>query len=333
MGTHPRERVRTLAVTTPSNTAIAAPQSTTWTLGVGILERIDVVIPSGHIGLTGLQLLWGGRQVVPYDGAEFLRGNDDEITVELGLWTGLGRVTVRTYNLDDSFEHAHYLRAYLVDLERAEPLVARSVIVGGLEAEAPQEPPSLLTDEEIAGLVAAGYTPEDAMPILEEILANTEAILGALAAGGGSPGEELPPVALVAVPDLVGSTQEAADARLTSAGLLGSYVMFADPSPNGTVLAQGPAAGTEVEGGSSVSVTVSSGPGTPPPPARTAVPNVVGMPRPKAKDRLRAAGFTVAVTFVNRPSGQDDEVIDQQPNAGALRAPGFTVTITVRRRT
>lgn len=111
-------------VTTPANTAIAAPQSTSWAVGTGILDKLDVVIPDGHVGLTGIQLLWGGRQAAPYEGAEWITGNDDEVTVDLDLFTGTGTLVVRTYNTDDTFGHSHHLRAYLSDLERPEALFA-----------------------------------------------------------------------------------------------------------------------------------------------------------------------------------------------------------------
>src|SRR6266511_2166734 len=76
-------RVRTLVVTTPANTAIAAAISTNVAGGDDDIDLFQVPHPHGPVGITGFQLLWGGRQVIPYQGAEFLLGNDDEITVEL----------------------------------------------------------------------------------------------------------------------------------------------------------------------------------------------------------------------------------------------------------
>ncbi len=153
MGTHPRERVRTVTISTPANTAQATPQSTNWTVGFGLLERVDIVIPAGHVGLTGIQLLWGARQVVPYDGAEFLAGNDDEITVELGLWVQSGVLVVRTFNTDDTFPHAFLLRSYVTDIPRLPPLVAPAPVgaldLSGEVPELPELPaPGELTFEE-----------------------------------------------------------------------------------------------------------------------------------------------------------------------------------------
>ena len=55
----------------------------------------------------------------------------------------------------------------------------------------------------------------------------------------------------------------------------------------GTVFRQEPAAGSEVDEGSTVRLLVSGGP------ENVAVPNAVGLPEAQARDRLVAAGFEV----------------------------------------
>ncbi len=159
MGAHPRERVRAISISTPRNTAQAAAQSTNWTCGQGLLERVDIVIPPGHANLTGLQILWGGRQVVPYDGAEFITGDNDEITVDLGLWVQTGVLVVRTFNTDDTFAHAFLLRAYVTDLQLVPELVLPlpPVPVGGGLPELPPLPEELPALPEPEGM----FTPEE----------------------------------------------------------------------------------------------------------------------------------------------------------------------------
>lgn len=198
MGTHPRQRVRTLIVTTPANTAAAAPQSTTWNLGTGVLERLEVVIPDGHAGLTGFRLLWGGRVVMPYEGGEWITGNSDKLTVELGLWTGAGRITVDTYNTDDTFAHGHHLRAFLTELEPSAALgiellpLAPLAPGGGGGFELPGfdfgEPPpeELPTDDELeAELVAIADDLLAALAGLVDTLGRIEETLAGLVEGQG----------------------------------------------------------------------------------------------------------------------------------------------------
>jgi hypothetical protein len=74
---------------------------------------------------------------------------------------------------------------------------------------------------------------------------------------------------LVAVPNVVGLSQSAATSAITSAGLtVASPVTTASSTtiPAGNVISETPAAGTSVTSGSAVSLVVSSGPPTAPPP-------------------------------------------------------------------
>lgn len=324
-------------VTTPADTLEAAPQTTSWTVGVGALRRLEVVIPDGHVGLTGFALRWGGRQIVPYEAGEWITGNDDEVHVDLDIYTGVGVVAVVTFNTDDAFPHSHHLRAFVEDLGAAAfvaPSLAR-VTEGAFGLE--PAPSAELTADEVAVLRAAGYDPEVAMPILEQILANTEAILASL--GGAAPPVAFPPVEelpieeapTVIVPNLVGSTRTAAEEALFTLGLTPNVVEQASTATAGTVIAQDPGPGTEVEQLSTVTITVAIAQEQAPVEAvKLTVPDVVGKTRARAKDILRAAGFTVATEF-KVEAGKADVVLKQQPEAGRQRAPGFTVTITVRR--
>jgi PASTA domain-containing protein len=77
----------------------------------------------------------------------------------------------------------------------------------------------------------------------------------------------VPPPQTVAVPDLVGKTEIEAASLLSGAGLVLSMTMPESSAtvPKGIILSQAPAAQTVVAVGSSVMITVSTGPDTPPP--------------------------------------------------------------------
>jgi penicillin-binding protein 1A len=67
----------------------------------------------------------------------------------------------------------------------------------------------------------------------------------------------------------------------------------------------------------------------PPAPSSVAVPEVGGLPEAEAKARLEAAGLAMATeprTSRDQPAGS---VVEQNPGAGALAAPGSTVTVVV----
>lgn len=262
MGTHPRERVRAVAITTVANTAIANAVSTNWTVGRGLLERVDIVIAAGHAGLTGIQLLWGGRQVVPYDGSEFLAGNDDEITVELGLWVQTGIIVVRTFNLDDTYPHKHLLRGYVVDLEREAGLILPlppAPFAGGLEKLPPLPEPEAIftTEEEQLVSTALDQFLADLDDVLTTFLDTLQTTLG-VAPTPAPTGAPPPPEAggTVKVPNVVGMQQSPAADKLRAAGFTVSVIQARDRSkPRFLIVDQAPRGGTQAPAGSAVDIT------------------------------------------------------------------------------
>ena len=124
------------------------------------------------------------------------------------------------------------------------------------------------------------------------------------------------------VPDVVGKSRAEATAAIEAAGLVAtSREEYSDKYAAGTVAALDPGAGTEVEKGSTVALTVSKGP----PPVE--VPRVVDLKRSDAIARLKAAGFAVKVQEgIVTPL---DRVYSQDPPPGEFRPRGSTVTISI----
>ena len=125
----------------------------------------------------------------------------------------------------------------------------------------------------------------------------------------------------VPVPDVMGKTREEAQVALA---LFGLNVTFVD-SPSDVidkdhVISTNPAPGVTVNRGSTVTVTVSSGP------AEVDIPNVVGLTRNQGESALIAAGFNVTVTFAPSP-GNVGKVISQSQTGKA--PPRTNITIVV----
>jgi serine/threonine-protein kinase len=131
----------------------------------------------------------------------------------------------------------------------------------------------------------------------------------------------------VTVPDVTGKTEADAVRALEDAGLqVGEVVRASDvEAAPGTVLLQEPAAGTEVDEGSAVALTLSSGPGT------AEVPDVVGMDRAAAESALSAAGFTPTSALQYDLTAPVGEVVDQLPAGGDQAAAGSQVGLLVSR--
>jgi hypothetical protein len=143
-------------------------------------------------------------------------------------------------------------------------------------------------------------------------------VLGFLAlkaCGGGA--------ATAAVPSVTGSTAAAATGRLHAAGLLvAQRRMPSADVPAGTVVGESPSAGRQARAGSTVVLTVSSGPAA----VTVDAAGLLGLPRGSVVARLRGEGLTVRVvrSASTRPAGTVTAVTP----SGELRA-GSTVTVTV----
>lgn len=112
MGRVLHRQLRTARVTASLGTAQASPQTTSWDLGAVIIEELQVMIPRGHSGLTGIHVDYQGVALVPFaTPATFLVASDETITVPMGLEIG-APLSVVTYNTD-TFDHSFYLRAFV----------------------------------------------------------------------------------------------------------------------------------------------------------------------------------------------------------------------------
>ncbi len=131
-----------------------------------------------------------------------------------------------------------------------------------------------------------------------------------------------------AVPNVVGMSQKDAEAALEDAGFapLATKVTTND-TPAGDVVAQVPAADTELTPGSQVAIQVAQAK-EPEKPTTVKVPNVVGMTQANAQSALVDAGL--APSFVNQandaPKGQ---AFEQQPASGGSVAPETVVIVAI----
>lgn len=131
----------------------------------------------------------------------------------------------------------------------------------------------------------------------------------------------------IAVPNLVGLSRTDAEARAREAKLtVGNVQQRVNPRiAAGRVIEQTPAAGTQADVNTPVTIVVSQGTGS------SQVPNVVGSPQSEAVRSLRDAGFEVRTTRAFSGTVATGEVIRQTPDAGANAASGGTVAIVVSR--
>ena len=124
------------------------------------------------------------------------------------------------------------------------------------------------------------------------------------------------------VPTLTGKGASAAKSSIEALGLVASPTeAYSDTVPEGQVISQQTREGSTVYRGDSVSYTVSKGP------EMVTVPDVVGLQRQEAHDKLEGAGFTVQEDLIL--GGFFNTVRSSNPAGGSKVKKGSTVTISV----
>jgi serine/threonine-protein kinase len=133
----------------------------------------------------------------------------------------------------------------------------------------------------------------------------------------------------VTVPDVIGETQEEAVAELEDAGLEVEVEDAAEDAEGeeGTVVAEDPGPGTEVDRGSTIRIEVIR------PQQPVAVPDVIGLSQAEATAEIEALGLRAATRTETDDSVEPGSVIAQSPRPGAEVSPGSRVSLTIAKAT
>ena len=103
-------QLRTANITIPAGNGSTATTTVPWDLGAVIVEQLEVMIPRGHAGLTGVRIAYQGVTLLPWgEPPDYVVANDETITVPVDLEIG-APLSVVGYNAD-VFVHTFYWRA------------------------------------------------------------------------------------------------------------------------------------------------------------------------------------------------------------------------------
>jgi eukaryotic-like serine/threonine-protein kinase len=129
----------------------------------------------------------------------------------------------------------------------------------------------------------------------------------------------------VTVPSVTGIPEPTATERLEAEGLDVDINPVPSTAARETVLEQDPIAGEKVDEGSTVTLSVSSGP------AIVTVPDVSGRPEKAATELLEQAGLLVDPGFGFSDTVPEGRAIGTEPGAGTDISAGSTVKLTISR--
>lgn len=79
----------------------------------GTVRQVDILIPDGHAGQTGIAIAQAHQVIIPATGPNWIIGNDDRIKWDIADYLDTGEWSAFVYNNGD-YPHSWYLR-FLVD--------------------------------------------------------------------------------------------------------------------------------------------------------------------------------------------------------------------------
>lgn len=95
----------------PINTPASAPVITSVNIGTAWVWWVEILIPAGHAGYTGIALVDSGAFILPYanPGPAWIVGDDDLVRYNYDKSTGVN-LNFWSFNTSTDFAHTFYCR-------------------------------------------------------------------------------------------------------------------------------------------------------------------------------------------------------------------------------
>jgi len=99
-------------ITVPANTPETSPVRKEITVEGDVITYVSILIPPGHLGLTGVRVLYGLKQLAPYNEGAWISGDGETIAYEdfIIMPEEEYDLTIEAYNSDDTYDHTFYVR-------------------------------------------------------------------------------------------------------------------------------------------------------------------------------------------------------------------------------
>lgn len=103
------QRIEVFAVPVTAGTAKSSAVETDLSFVDGTVVGIEIIIPDGHCGLTGIALMQAHSQVIPKTLDTFITGNNEPIKWPVEGFLNNGSWSALCYNTD-VYDHTFHLR-------------------------------------------------------------------------------------------------------------------------------------------------------------------------------------------------------------------------------
>ncbi len=121
-------------ITVPKNTSEEKYEEFELAIQNGVIHRIEIIIPAGHAGLTGVRLLRSLHQIAPTSGSEWFIG--DDVHLSYAEFVEISDVpfslSVEAYNEDDTYAHSFVIGVAVLPKWILLPQIAFSEIMSGV---------------------------------------------------------------------------------------------------------------------------------------------------------------------------------------------------------
>lgn len=122
------DRVEMRQVMVPAGTVQAAAIETDLSFPPGWVQDIEIVIPDGHAGLTGIAIAQAHQVTIPAAGNVWIVSNDEVVRWSVTDKLGSGQWSAFTYNLDTVNPHNFYLRFLVREITDSQPAAPSTAI-------------------------------------------------------------------------------------------------------------------------------------------------------------------------------------------------------------
>ena len=162
-------RIWETQITVPAGTAIASPVTQSWVTEDAYILSVELIVPPGHNGLTGIRVSKGDVQILPWSASSWIIANDYTRVFPVEDYIPTLDMKIQAYNTGQ-YPHTFYLRQYVTDYVQPGQVpgaaVPQPLPIEGLTVSTDPLSPSAILGSDVANALTTGdLTANDVAPL------------------------------------------------------------------------------------------------------------------------------------------------------------------------